>query len=53
LPQRLIAFLRRLGFPQTHPRPSAVLVDELDAGRLKATPYDIERGSSRFVCGGF
>jgi hypothetical protein len=40
-------------FPEAHPRPSAVFVDELDPGSLKATPYNIERGSSRFVRSGF
>jgi hypothetical protein len=35
LPRRLIAFLRRMGFPQTHPWPTAVLVDELDASFLQ------------------
>jgi hypothetical protein len=39
--------------PETHARPSAVFVDELDAGGLKATPYNIERGPSRFVRSGF
>jgi hypothetical protein len=42
-----------LGLAQTYAWPSPVLVDEFDASGLKATPYNIERGSSRFVRAGF
>jgi hypothetical protein len=42
-----------LRFPQSYAWTSTVLVDELHAGGLKATPYDIKRGSSWFVRSGF
>jgi len=37
LPRRSIAFLRRMGFSQTHPRTTAVLVYEFDASGLKSS----------------
>ena len=44
---RLRAFLRRL--LQSHARPSAILVDELDAGRFQASLDYVEGGTSRLM----
>jgi hypothetical protein len=44
--------LRRFWPPplsQTHSRPSAILVDEFDAGAFKSSPNDIKRSATRLT----
>jgi hypothetical protein len=46
--QGLFAFLRRR-ISQSHARTSAVLFDEFDSGRFKASPNHIKCGSTWFM----
>jgi hypothetical protein len=41
-----------LTLPQTHARPSSVLVDEINPGRFKGTPNYYQRSFTRRVASG-
>jgi hypothetical protein len=42
-----------LGFPQPHPWPTAILIDEFDAGPIKRSSNDVKCRSARLTRPGF